>query len=517
MNFQNKLLKAILVGILFLTLIYRISGQTGYCTSLAKDIPFSMDMDDIQLHNSNLWVSGTAFIESVNLWGMILAKVDTNGVVLWKNTFHDTALSSHIVLNSPSRFLITKDLNIVLPVYYYNLGKMGILITDSLGHEINRGLYNHDGFSIFPFDIIEVFEEYYVLGLCQRNDYMQDVFILKVDSIGNQIWMKYYGLMHYDDQFIGDAIVSTNGNITISASRHTNEYGLTMSQSSWKKPWIFTIDTSGNIVEEWLGEKNDTRTSGGGPTVLMENGDWIISSFYLKNFHTIGNPDIKSAEVVSRLDSNFNLLWRVDFSNFSNYIDRIKDIAYDSLRDQIIVAGEKLIIYDGEYSKEAWVVKLDSNGEIIWSITDTLYFSRQEEHFTAGLDLSPSGSIYVGGYVTVNELNPRFQGFILKVSPDGCTDTICTTTSIEEQIKNWEQNVLLFPNPAVDELNLLIKSMTGIGDLKVYDMQGNRTITSKVSQGTNILPTTSLPNGLYLYLISSSTGIIFSGKFTIFR
>ena len=248
----------------------------------------------------------------------------------------------------------------------------------------------------------------------------------------------------------------------------------------------------------------------------MENGDWIISSFYLKNFHTIGNPDIQLAEVVSRLDSNFNLLWRIDLSSF-NRTDRIRDIAYDPLLDQIIVAGEKLLVYDGEYSKEAWVIKLDSNGDIIWSITDTLYYSRQEVHFTAGLDLSPSGSIYVGGYVTVNELDPRFQGFILKVSPDGCTDTVCTTTSIYEQIKNWEQNVLLYPNPAVDELTLLIKSMAGTGDLKIYDIQGNCTITSKVSQGNNGISTPNLPNGLYFYSLSSSEGKIYSGKFTIVR
>lgn len=516
MNFQNKLLKVFLVAILFLSQIYWVTGQSGFCTSLAKDIPFSMDMDDIQFHNSHLLVSGTAFIDSVDLWGLILAKVDTNGLVLWKETFHDTSLNSHIVLNSPCRFLITKDQNIILPVYYYNTGKMGLFITDSIGHEINHVLYNNDGLSIFPFEVVEAFGEYYVLGISQRNDYMHDVFILKVDSIGNQLWLKYYGLLQYHDDFIGDAIVNNNGNITVSASRHTNGYGETNPPSSWKKPWIFTIDTSGKIFEEWIGEENDIRTSGGGPTLLMENGDWIISSFYLKNFNTIGNPDIQLAEVVSRLDSNFNLLWRIDLSSF-NRTDRIRDIAFDPLRDQIIVAGEKLLIYDDEYSKEAWVIKLDSNGDIIWSITDTLYYSRQEEHFTAGLDLSPSGSIYVGGYVTVNELDPRFQGFILKVTPDGCTDTLCTTTSIVEQIKNWEHNVLLFPNPAVDELKLLIKSMAGTGDLKVYDIQGNCTITSKVFQGTNVISTTSLANGLYFYSISSSAGIIYSGKFTILR
>lgn len=511
-----KIFKLASFAIVYLVLICRTSGQSGFCTSLAKDIPFSMDMDDIQFHNNQLYVSGTAFIDSVNLWGLILAKVDTNGMLLWKTTFHDTSLASHIVLNSPSRFLITKNQKFILPVYYYNTGKMGILITDSLGHEINHVLYDNDGLSIFPFDVIEVFEEYYILGLSQRNNYMHDVFILKVDSIGNQIWMKYYGLAPYHDEFIGDAIINTNGNITISASRHTNTYAVTNPPSSYKKPWIFTIDTSGNIVEEWIGDENDIRTSGGGPTLLMENGDWIISSFYLKNFHTIGNPDIQLAEVVSRLDSNFNLLWRIDLSSF-NRTDRIRDIAYDPLLDQIIVAGEKLLVYDGEYSKEAWVIKLDSNGDIIWSITDTLYYSRQEVHFTAGLDLSPSGSIYVGGYVTVNELDPRFQGFILKVSPDGCTDTVCTTTSIYEQIKNWEQNVLLYPNPAVDELTLLIKSMAGIGDLKIYDIQGNCTITSKVSQGNNGISTTNLPNALYFYSLSSSEGKIYSGKFTIVR
>jgi hypothetical protein len=343
---------------------------------------------------------------------------------------------------------------------------------------------------------------------------LHDVFVLKIDTSGNQIWMKYFGLPLFNENGI-DGVVDKNGNIVISASRFTPGYNETVPQDGWNKPWVFTIDTSGVIIEEWVGEEDDTTTAGVGPLLLMPNGDMILASFYLKNFNTQGNPDILSAHVVSRLDSNFKLLWRTDLSNFNNRIDRIRDMDYDPVREQIIVTGEKLMIYDGDYSKEVWVVKLDANGNIVWNITDTLYYSRQEEHFTAGLTLASSGSIYVGGYVSVFELEPTYQGFILKVTPDGCSDTICTTTSISEQILQAESQVILYPNPATDRITVIVKETNGPDQMRLIDMHGHSVLVRPLMPGSQDIDL-DFPTGVYVASFYSSSGVIYSRKLMIY-
>ena len=78
-----------------------------------------------------------------------------------------------------------------------------------------------------------------------------------------------------------------------------------------------------------------------------------------------------------------------------------------------------------KYEDVNWTIKLDTTGQIIWDVTDSIYYTRQNFHFTAGLELAPSGSIYVGGYVEVDELEPGRQAFVIKYTSDGCSDTLC--------------------------------------------------------------------------------------------
>ena len=227
---------------------------------------------------------------------------------------------------------------------------------------------------------------------------------------------------------------------------------------------------------------------------------------YLTSYEVWGSP------TVTRLDSNFNLVWKKNILEFQDPWDNIIDMEYDSIRDEILVLGHKIVQYSESFAmREIWLVKLSWNGDILWNITDTLYSNLLANHEPSGLTISPPGTIYSAGSVRFNDLH---QGWILKVTSDGCSDTLCSTTSIEEQIKHWNKNVILYPNPTDDKLHIRIHDLDGFADLQMYDLHGRVLIRERIQEGENSIKL-NLPSGIYICKIVNDGKFQYSGKIVV--
>lgn len=470
-----------------------------------------IDIDDIIFNNDQLIVRGNRYIDSLGIWGLFVATLDTSGYILWHKTLIDTTHQSHWVARTPTKFRIDNTQNILLPNYYFNSNQLALTVVDSAGNEKFTKKYSHDGFTIYPGDVIKSEDKFYLFGRVQRGDYKGDCYILKTDSIGDLIWLKYYGLEDHEERF-GGVVLNPNGTFTISSWRLSTEYHLNGSQLvGWKSPWVFTVDTAGVVLDEWLGEENDSTTLGGGPICKMPDENWAIVSWDQEITYFLQAYEIWYAPIVTRLDSNFNLVWKRKLFNHYDPIDKIVDIEYDSVRDEIVVCGHQGFFYgDNHWEREIWVVKLDGQGNTIWDITDTLYSEKRAYHQPGGLEISPSGSIYVAGTVSFDNVADHSEGWVMKVTADGCSDTLCTTTSIEEQIRNWDKNIVLYPNPFKDELNFRIKQLEGKAWLQLSDLNGRMLMREKVMEGENTIYTDLAP-GMYLITILSENKILHSG------
>ena len=75
-----------------------------------------------------------------------------------------------------------------------------------------------------------------------------------------------------------------------------------------------------------------------------------------------------------------------------------------------------------------------------------------------------------------------------------------------------EDKILIYPNPAKNELNVML-SDTRIISYKIIDLQGRRLVDKQVS-ATSILTLNSLPfaSGIYLIEVTSETGKKYVGK-----
>ena len=488
-----------------------VLAQSGF----AKAIPIDANVStfDIIFHKDQLILRGSIEIDSLGLIGLLIAGIDTNGILLWKSVLLDTAFSFDYFRFTPSRFLITGD-RFVVPVRYYQPGEIAVYFTDLEGHELFHRYYSTEGLFLYPFDINQIGDEYFVTGYISYLGGDSGIFVLKIKSNGDMVWIKYYGLPNLYEASI-DADVNPDNTLTLYAERHNRDFLLSEALEGWKQPWVLTIDTSGAIVDEWLGEQDDPRTLGGEYFFRMENGDWIMQGTHYKNVPAQFGEEVKVSPTISRLDSNFNQKWKRYLTNYEERWDRIFDMEFDTLNNQIIVSGDKLIPIGNTKEYVNWTVKLDTSGQIIWNKTDSIYFSRQNSHYTAGLAIAPSGSIYIGGYVTVNELEPIRQAFVIKYTSDGCSDTLCTTTSINEQIKQADQPIVMYPNPASDILHVLVREDTGPCQMQLFDIHGRIASESQISLGSQDIAL-DLPAGVYIATFTNSTGIFYSRKLIVY-
>ena len=507
----SKLIGYVSFVLFFMAAKPDVHAQSGF----AKAIPIDANVStfDIIFHNDQLILRGSIEIDSLGLIGLLIAGIDTNGILLWKSVLLDTAFSFDWYRFTSSRFLIADD-RLVIPVRNDQPGEIVVYFTDLEGQELFHRYYSTDGLFLYPFDINQIGDEYFVTGHISFSGSYSGIFVLKIKSNGEKVWIKYYGLPNLFEESI-DADVNPDNTLTLYAARHNRDFLLSEAMEGWKQPWVFTIDTSGAIVDEWLGEENDPRTLGGEYFFRMENGDWIMQGTHYINVPAQFGEEVKASPTITRLDSNFNQKWKRYLTNYEERWDRIFDMEYDHLQGQIVLTGDKSVRIGNKYEDVNWTIKLDTTGQIIWDVTDSIYYTRQNFHFTAGLELAPSGSIYVGGYVEVDELEPGRQAFVIKYTSDGCSDTLCTTTSINEQIKQAGEPIVMYPNPASDILHLLVREVTGPCQMQLSDMHGRIVSTSQIITGSQDI-VLDLTAGVYIATFTNSTGIFYSRKLIVY-
>ena len=99
-----------------------------------------------------------------------------------------------------------------------------------------------------------------------------DIYLFKVDSLGNQQWSQFYGTNYWE--FPNSMIIKDNGNAIIGGRRanrnlQTSNYDF--------QTWIFEVDTSGNLLWEYL-SPIDVLRDGANDMVLLDDGSLVVVS-----------------------------------------------------------------------------------------------------------------------------------------------------------------------------------------------------------------------------------------------
>lgn len=190
------------------------------------------------------------------------------------------------------------------------------------------------------------------------------VWIIKLDSTGNEIWQKCYGGSSYDEGF--DIVESNNGGFYIAASTGSSDGDVT-GLIGLRNYWILKCDSSGTILWQkcFGGTSIDQIRS---MTKCFDGG--IIACGSTESL-IAGNHGMKDAYII-KIDSLGNLEWEKCFGGSgddeANSVIQLQDSSY-------VVAGSSnstdgdIINYRG--AQDFWVFKLSAASTAINEIKST--------------------------------------------------------------------------------------------------------------------------------------------------
>ncbi|OPY53331.1 MAG: hypothetical protein A4E49_01438 [Methanosaeta sp. PtaU1.Bin112] len=275
-----------------------------------------------------------------------LVMTDSMGYELWNRTFGGTSddMGVSFLQTSNGDFIITGFTR----SYGAGSSDVWLIKTDSTGNELWNKTFGgeryDDGYSIQQTSD----DGYVIAGV--TNSYgagRDDVWLVKTDSMGNELWNKTFGGESYDD---GYSIQQTSDDGYVIAGV-TNSYG-----AGGYDVWLVKTDINGN--ELWNKTFGGVRDDRGSSVQQTSDGGFVITGFTAS--YGAGSSDVW----LVKTDSAGNKVWDRTFGGVRN--DRGYSIQQTS--DGGFVITGFTASYGAGYA-DVWLVKTDSAGNELWNNT----------------------------------------------------------------------------------------------------------------------------------------------------
>jgi len=353
-----------------------------------------------------------------------------------------------------------------------------------------------------------------------------DVFTLKLSPVGDFIWVKQFGTLGTN---IGEAVaLDASGNVyTLARFNDTVDFDpgsgtANITSFGADDVAIVKLDNNGDFI--WVRQMGGPGSEEPAEMVIDQSGN-IYTTGYFSNtadFDPSANQELLSAQgsfdvFVSKLNANGDFLWAkklggtgandgkgIDVDNSGNiYLSGI----YNGVLDVDPSASEMLLPSYG--SDDAYAVKLNSNGDLIWAT----HFGDTNSDLGRAVvvDKTTEDAYFAGNFqdtITFDDTNSftltslgQSDVFVAKISE--------SSLSLYETAKNAFQ---LYPNPA--ETIITIKTNSAkVNAIEILDTTGRivkryNYIQSNEKHQLNI---SYLKTGCYFIKIKTESG------FKIFR
>lgn len=350
-----------------------------------------------------------------------------------------------------------------------------------------------------------------------------DVWLCKIDSVGNIEWEKTLGNQYLDNA--GTLQINSQGNIYVLAASVLSGGMVSCGLNNIDRYdiWLVELNMQGEILNQYCygGSYNDFGF------VFEELDDGLIfagitnsNDYDVSGYHgtpgALGYADIW----VVRLDENMNIVWQKCLGGseieYPAYISQTEDGSF------ILLGHTSSHNYDvsgnhsapNGYDSDVWVVKLSSDGELLWQkcyggLGDEGLFlpytvlQKSDYNFVLA-----SWTDYVSDDVTCNIHQTYIQdAWIFEL------DIEDTTNMIEFGSKNCA--IIVYPNPTKDYLVFEIPNVKeNFQNIIITNTLGQYVASFDVTGGKTIWDTRQIKEGIYIYSFYSESSIK-SGKIVI--
>jgi Secretion system C-terminal sorting domain len=465
--------------------------------------------EDMVVADDTIVGMGSAYPDSFNLTqGIVVTQLDSNGTLV-KNRIYFEPSGRHLgIPNSGKRIIKTQD-NGYAFVAYSIPGNDAFLykIDQNLEIEFIKTYSDSTYISNFPYRILETRSGYLLTGYNQTTNYQLFSFARHVDKLGNIIWEKRY-FEGGEDNFVNDAKPINDSTFVVVSV-------VNLANGQFK---LFSItrvlDINGNQIRYWDGDVDDE--IGAIMEIIPLNDGGFITFGHSKYVWEQFNKLVQQSFI--KFSSDFEMEWiRHWYKPGSVNSQRTVSEYFFSSDGNIIGAGNGAEGTQGNLYSTGNIIKFSAAGDSIWNRSITSPFPLEiynsYNRIEAGGTLS-SGSIIVGGEA-INSINNAYYAWVIKITNDGCLDTLFScTTPVREY--NSHEEIGIFPNPVGDFATLKFTPSSSIQYLTITDLQGRQIFQTVVPNETENVKiyTGDFPNGLYFINIAGN-GMKYSGKLSV--
>lgn len=331
-----------------------------------------------------------------------------------------------------------------------------------------------------------------------------DLWVVKIDSIGNLEWEKTYG-GDSEDYFWAIESFSDGSYLLVGEIFSNNGDIQSGHHGGGNDGWVVKIDNVGNILWE--------RTFGGSGREILSTVISTLDGGYLFGGESNSTDgDIQSGNKgdfdtwIVKTDNNGNILWEKTYggskkeelalSIVPNPIGGYIFAATANSDDGDVQSGNK-----GYY--DYWIVGIDESGNIQWE--KSFGGSRLDRPW----DIIPSNDD--GCYLIVGETDSNDGDISSHPSNDDFWLMKVTTDSLAfEEYQNEE--VKIYPNPISDNGFTIYYPIKDLTYLRIIDSRGRFVLQEKLIFNQTFINMSNVDNGLYFIQIIKGSKIIHNQK-----
>lgn len=448
-----------------------------------------------------------------------IATLDTLADIIEWTVIESPDLITPLTTN-PETGMFVQEQVVALPFNFLGRNSLGLAIVDST---VTASLFEFPQDSvvnvIIPQDIVGVTNGYIICGNIQFTNYNVDAFVLKVSLSGDVIWRKVFGHPLYWENARSIAMAMEN-EFVVSGTRYQWEFS-----PEFYHGWAYAMDSLGNKKWEWEADEEEIPHRG---IMSMEYDtiarEWVYVSFLERKTTYPGQNYDVMIPVLVRRDSTMALISYEEYGPHA--VNHYMADLIPARNGGWIAAGNSTRTTDEFLSpirtQSGRVIKLAGNGDLEWSVIDTAFFHPElgSRSYLSGVTESPTGSIYAAGWADHpdDQGTHRSFGWLLKITADGCVDTLCTTTSLLEQLQDRKRSVKVYPNPASDYVVFEVDDLLTGTLVQVFDIHGRLVEKKALDSRVNVvlLDAGSCLPGIYAWSLTETNGnIVHSGKFVV--
>lgn len=427
----------------------------------------------------------------------LIVKLNASGTVEWKKTIGS---STYDFVNS-----ILQDANGDYVTVGYSYSTEGgrdywVVKLDPSGNIIWEKLFG--GSSVDTGNSISLSSDggYIIAGYTNSNDGdvtgnhgVSDFWIVKLDTSGDLVWQKTFGGSDSDVAFSVKA--TTDGGCIAAGYAMSNDGDVTGHHGTYPGGtpfdyWVVKVDASGNL--QWQkalgGSGQDIATS----VQQTSEGGYVVTGYsWSGNDGDLTFNNGNSDYWVVKLNPTGNIEWQKSLGG------ALEDHAYSvwqTTDGEYIVAGETYSPDSGDVtgnhgSLDAWIVKLDTSGNLIWQKT---YGGTNADSVNSIQQTTDGGFVFAAisdsldGDATGSGNHGGYDYWVVKLSPEEPL-----------AVQDLESvNIQVYPNPVINTLN--IQSKEKIQEVEIYGLDGKMLKSIHINSSKAEIDMSTFPSGTYI-------------------